>query len=211
MSGLILLVLLTMQSPGPRNIQIAEGVEPKILVVDKGAVIPVELINKLSTRNIKEGDRIYARTAIPVTVGNTIVIPVGTSVQGRIKDATRAGRVKGKASLTLSFERMILPSGVTMEIFGSIGGSDEGHRVGEATIQGDSTKGKDAGDIAKAGATGGILGGVINSGNRTKGAAIGGGVSAGVALAGVLLSRGADLELPKGTLLEVVLDQPLEF
>jgi type IV secretion system protein VirB10 len=106
---------------------------------------------------------------------------------------------------------MILPSGVTMEIFGSLGGSDEGHRVGEATVQGDSTKGKDAGDIAKAGATGGILGGVINGSNRAKGAAIGGGVSAGVALAGVLLGRGADLELPKGTSLEVILDEPLEF
>jgi hypothetical protein len=211
MSGLIMLVLLTMQSQGPRNIQIAEGVKPNILVLEKGAVIPVELLNKLSTKNIKEGDRVYARTSVPVTVGNTIVIPVGTNVQGKIKDATRAGRVKGKASLTLAFERMILPNGVNMEIFGSLGGSDEGHRVGEATVQGDSSKGKDAGDIARAGATGGILGGVINGGNRAKGAAIGGGISAGVALAGVLLSRGSDLELPKGTMLEVIIDQPLEF
>ena len=208
MRGLILLVLLTMQSPGPRDLQVAEGVKPKIIIVEKGTVIPVELINKLSTKNIKEGDNVYARTSVPITVGNTIVIPVGTNVQGKIKDATRAGRVKGKASLTLSFQRMILPSGVTMDIFGSLGGSDEGHREGEATITGDSTKGKDAGDIAKAGGVGGVLGGVFGGG---KGAAIGGGASAGVALAGVLLGRGADLELPKGTSLEVVLDQPLEF
>jgi len=211
MSGLILLVLLAMQGQGPRDIQIADGVKPKILVVEKGTVIPVELLNKLSTKNIKEGDNVYARTSVPITVGNTIVIPVGTNVQGKIKDATRAGRVKGKASLTLAFQRMILPSGVTMDIFGTLGGSDEGHREGEATIKGDSSKGKDAGDVAKAGATGGVLGGIVNGGNRKKGAAIGGGVSAGVALAGVLLSRGADLELPKGTSLEVILDQPLEF
>lgn len=211
MNGLILLVLLTMQLQGPRDLQVAEGVKPKILVVQKGTVIPIELINKLSTRNIKEGDRVYARTSVPVTVGNTIVIPVGTNVQGRVKSSVRAGRIKGKASLTLNFETIILPSGVTMEIFGLLGGSDEGHRVGEATIQGDSSKGKDAGDVAKAGATGGVLGGIVNDGNRKKGAAIGGGVSAGVALAGVLLSRGDDLELPKGTSLEVILDQPLEF
>lgn len=211
MLGLIMLALLTMQAQGPRDLQVAEGVKPKIIVVDKGTIIPIELINKLSTKNIKEGDRVYARTSVPVTVGNTIVIPVGTNIQGKIKDAVRAGRVKGKASLTLSFEMMILPSGLTMPIYGSLGGSDEGHREGEATIKGDSTKGKDAGDIAKAGATGGIIGAVVNGGNRKKGGAIGGGLSAGVALAGVLLSRGADLELPKGTSLEVILDQPLEF
>jgi hypothetical protein len=208
MYGLILLVLLTMQSSGPRDIKIAENVKPRLLVVEKGTVIPVELLNKLSTKNIKEGDRVYARTTIPITVNNTIVIPVGTNVQGRIKDSQRPGRVKGRASLTLNFERMILPNGVTTEIFGSLGGSDEGYREGEATIKGGSSKGRDTGDVVKAGAVGGILGGVLGGG---KGAGIGAGASAGVALAGVLLGRGEDLELPKGTSLEVILDQPLEF
>jgi hypothetical protein len=208
MRGLITLVLLTMQGQGPRNIQIPENVKPKILVVEKGTVIPVQLSNTISTRNIKEGDRIYARTSIPITVGNTIVIPAGTSVQGQIKDAVRAGKVKGKASLTLSFQRMTLPNGVSMEIFGSLGGSDEGHREGEATIQGDSSKGKDAGTVAKAGGTGAAIGGIFGGG---KGAGIGAGANAGVALAGVLLTRGADLELPKGTEIEVILDQALEF
>jgi hypothetical protein len=205
MLGLILLAL-TMQ--GPRDLQVKEGVVPNILVVPKGTVIPVELINSLSTKNIKEGDNVYARTTFPVTVGNTIVIPVGTNVRGKITAAERAGRVKGKASLALSFQTMILPSGVTMEIYGSLGSSDQGHREGETGIVGESTKGKDAGDIAKAGATGTIFGGLIKG---KKGAAIGGGANAGVALAGVLLSRGEDLTLPKGTSIEVVLDQPLEF
>jgi len=205
MLGLILLALL-MQ--GPRDLQVKEGVVPKIVSVSKGTVIPVELLNQVSTRNIKEGDHVYARTIFPITVENQIIIPVGTNVQGVIKDAQRPGRVKGKASLTLSFQMMILPSGVTMPIYGSLGGSDEGYREGEATIKGGSSKGKDAGDIAKAGATGGILGGVIKG---RKGAAIGGGANAGVALAGVLLSRGDDLTLPKGTAIEVVLDQALEF
>src|SRR5436190_16405556 len=115
MRGLILLVLLTMQSQGPRDLQVPEGVKPKILVVDKGTVIPIQLTTKISTKNIKEGDRVYARTFVPITVGNTVVIPVGTNVQGRIRDAQRPGRVKGKASLTLNFERMILPNGVSME------------------------------------------------------------------------------------------------
>src|SRR5436189_6446123 len=102
MRGLILLALLTLQSQGPRDLQIPEGVKPKILVVEKGPVIPIQLTNKLSTKNIKEGDRISARTYVPITVGNTIVIPVGTDVQGRIRAVDRAGRVKGRASMALS-------------------------------------------------------------------------------------------------------------
>jgi hypothetical protein len=205
MLGLIVMALLLQ---GPRDVQL-DTVTPKPpSVVAKGTVIPVELLNKLSTKNIKEGDNVYAKTIFPITVNNQIVIPVGTSVQGKIKQAERAGKVKGVASLTLSFEVMILPSGVTLPIFGSLGGADEGHREGENTIKGDSTKGKDAGDVAKAGAVGGI-GGAIWRGR--KGAAVGGGLGAGVALASVLLSRGEDLELPKGTELEVVLDAPLEL
>jgi hypothetical protein len=103
---------------------------------------------------------------------------------------------------------MTLPGGIKLPIYASLGGSDSGNREGEATIQGDSTKGKDAGSIAKAGAAGGVLGGVFGG---KKGAAVGGAASATVALAGVLLSRGEDLVLEKGTEIEVVLDDKLEI
>ncbi|HTG72767.1 MAG TPA: hypothetical protein VMB70_03325 [Terriglobia bacterium] len=205
MLGLILLALFLQ---GPRDVQLNNVTPKPPVIVAKGTVIPVELLNKLSTKNLKEGDNVYARTIFPITMNNEIVIPVGTNIQGKIQEAVRPGRVKGKASLTLSFQVMILPNGVTLPIFGSLGGSDEGYREGENTIKGESTKGKDAGDVAKAGAVGGI-GGAIWRGR--KGAAVGGGLGAGVALAGVLLSRGEDLELPRGTELEVVLDEPLEL
>src|SRR5262249_18624373 len=141
--------------------QVKDDAVAKIVVVPKGTVIPVELVNSISTKTIKEGDNVYARTTFPITVDNHIIIPVGTSVRGKIKSAERPGKVKGKASLALSFQTIILPDGVTMEIYGSLGGSDQGHREGEATIVGESTKGKDAGDIAKAGAIGGVIGGVV--------------------------------------------------
>ena len=52
-------------------------------VVPKGTVIPVELLNRLSTKNLKEGDNVYAQTIFPITVNNQIVIPVGTHVPGQ--------------------------------------------------------------------------------------------------------------------------------
>ena len=202
------MILLALMLQGPRNLQVKDAAVAKVYVVPKGTVIPVELTREVSTKNIKAGDNVYARTIFPITVENHIVIPVGSNVRGVIREAERAGRVKGKASLTLSFQTLVLPDGVTLGIYGSLGGSDEGTREGEATIVGEASKGKDAGDVAKAGALGGVLGGVFRGG---KGAVIGGAGSAGVALAGVLLSRGEDLTLPKGTTIEVVLDSPIEY
>jgi type IV secretion system protein VirB10 len=204
MVGLILMALMLQ---GPRDIKVEGGPKPPN-VVEKGTVIPVELLNTLSTRNIKEGDVVYARTIFPISVNNKIVIPVGTNVQGVIKQVDRPGRVKGKAALTLSFQTMILPGGIKLPIYGSLGSSDSGHREGEATIQGESTKGKDAGAVAKGGAAGGILGGVIGG---KKGAAVGAGASATASLAAVLLTRGQDLTLEKGTEIEIVLDEKLEI
>src|SRR5262245_6977247 len=128
MLGLILMALLLQ---GPRDVQVDTATLKPPVKVPKGTVIPVELLNRLSTKNIKEGDNVYAKTIFPITIDNQIVVPVGTNVQGKIQQAQRPGRVKGKASLTLSFQVMILPSGVTLPIYGSLGGSDEGHPEGE--------------------------------------------------------------------------------
>jgi hypothetical protein len=203
------LILMALLLQGPRDVQLNVAEPQPAKIVPKGTVIPVELLNRLSTKNLEEGTNIYTRTIFPITINNEIVIPVGTHVQGKIQQVERPGRVKGKASLTLSFHTMILPSGVTVPLYGSLGGSDEGHREGENTIKGESTKGQDAGTIAKGGAGGGVVGAVVRGDRR--GAALGGGIGAGVGLATVLLTRGEDLTLPKGTELEVVLEQPLEL
>jgi hypothetical protein len=206
MLGLMLLSLL-LQGQGPRDVQLEAGPKPPV-VVPKGTVIPVELLNRLSTNNLKEGDNIYARTIFPITVDNKIVIPVGTNVQGKIKEVEKPGHLKRKASLTLSFQTMILPSGLTLPIYGSLGSSDEGTREGEAKIKNDSNAGKDTGAIVKGGAAGAVVGTIFRG---KRGAAIGGAAGASAALAGVLATRGEDLTLPKGTEIEVVLDQELEL
>src|SRR4029453_14664144 len=133
------MILMALMLQGPRNIQLEGGPKPPV-IVEKGTVIPVELLNQLSTRTIKEGDRVFARTVFPVSVKNKIAIPVGTSVQGVIKEVQRPGKVKGKASLTLSFQQLTLPDGVKLPLYASLGGADTGDREGEASIQGESTK-----------------------------------------------------------------------
>ena len=194
---------------GPRDLTVPDESQIKPpLVVAEGMTIPVSLINELSTKNAEAGNGVYAQTIFPVTVNNEIVIPVGTYVRGRIVNAERPGRVSGRAELTINFHTIVLPSGLTLPIFGSLGGvGGVAERRGEATVSGDSSKGDDVGTVATTAGTGAVIGAIGGGG---KGVAIGAGAGAAAGIAQVLLTRGEDLTLPRGTTIEVVLDRPLE-
>ena len=208
-SVLMLLTLLGPMEQGPRELTVPDESQIKPpLVVPEGTVIPVSLINEISTKNAEAGNGVYAQTIFPVTVDNEIVIPVSSYVRGRIVNATRPGRVTGKAELTINFHTIILPSGLTLPVFGSLGGvGGVAERNGEATVSGDSSKGEDVGTVAQTAGTGAVIGAI---GGGDKGVAIGGGAGAATGIAQVLLSRGNDLTLPRGTTIEVVLDRSLE-
>jgi hypothetical protein len=211
MIGLILLVLLA-QAPLRLSPQAGVAV-PSESVLPKGTGIPIALVNRVSTKNIQEGANVYGTTMIPVSDGKRIVIPPGTTVLGKVLAAERAGRVKGKAQLTISFQFLILPSGVKVPIYASLGGSDTGTRKGEASIE--AEPGKDGEDVAVSGARGAAAGAIVGSLSRgtsvVRGAAIGGGAGLAAGLAEALIRRGDDLTLERGTIIEIVLDQDLDL
>jgi type IV secretory pathway VirB10-like protein len=143
-----------------------------------------------------------------VTVNNKIVIPEGSFVRGKVTEVKRPGRVKGKGELALNFQTLVLPNGFTIPIYTSLGGAGSaGDRKGEATIQGDSSKSEDAKTVGTSAASGGLIGVIAGGG---KGAAVGGAGGAAVGTAAVLLSRGQDLVLEPGTMIEIVLDREIE-
>jgi hypothetical protein len=207
MIGFIVLAAL-LQGQGPKSLDVDPSKVMPPVVVPAGTVIPVTLTSRINTKNAKDGDGIYGRTAFPITVDNKIVIPEGSNVSGKVTEIKRPGRVKGKAELTLTFQTLVLPSGITVPLYTSLrGAGGAGERKGEATVQGESSKGEDAKTVGTTTATGGLIGAVGHGG---KGAAVGGAGGAAVGAAAVLLTRGKDLVLEPGTTIEIVLDQPLE-
>src|SRR5262245_16004553 len=209
MIGFIIIAALLGQAlQGPKLLDVdPDRIQPPV-VVPAGTVIPITLTSRISTKTAKDGDGIYGKTSFPITVDNKIVIPEGSNVRGRISEVKRPGRVKGKAELTLSFQTLVLPSGITIPVYTSLrGAGGAGERKGEATVQGDSSKGEDAKTVGTAGASGGLIGVIANGG---KGGAIGGAGGAAAGTAAVLLTRGKDLILEPGTTIEIVLDRPIE-
>ncbi len=198
-----------LQQQGPRSLDVDPAKIQPAVVVPAGTVIPITLTSRVSTKDSRDGDGIYGKTTFPITINNKIVIPEGSYVRGKISEIRRPGRVKGKGELALNFQTLVLPSGVTIPIYTSLGGTGgAGERKGEATVQGDSSKGEDAKTVERTTVEGAGIGAI---GARTvKGAGVGGAGGAAAGAAAVLLTRGQDLVLGPGTTLEIVLDRPIE-
>jgi hypothetical protein len=205
---IVLAAVLGQAQQGPKSLDVDPSKVLPPVVVPAGTVIPVTLTSRVTTKNAKDGDGVYGKVSFPITVDNKIVIPEGSHVRGKITEVKRPGRVKGKGELTLSFQTLVLPNGHTIPIYTSLGGAGgAGRRKGEATVEGDSSKGEDAKTVGTTAASGAVIGVIANGG---KGAAAGGAGGAAVGTAAVLLSRGKDLVLEPGTTIEILLDQPVE-
>lgn len=180
------------------------------IIVPTGTTLPLVLHNAITTRNAMPGDPVFLETVFPILVDTRIVIPAGSYVQGEIMEAKRPGKVKGRGEVRMRLNTIIMPNGYSVK-FGAVP-SNAGTGGGESTdkegnITGDSDKAGDAGTVIKGGAIGAGIGAVAS--RSATGAGIGAGIGAAVGLAAVMLTRGPELELPRGSTLNAVLDRPL--
>lgn len=187
------------------------------ILVRAGTRIPLVFLNDVDTKHSHEGDRIYLRTSFPIVVNNRMAIPRGSAVTGVVTQTKRPGRISGKGELFIRFDSLTLPNGVTRNLRSRLGAGDasapgkvdpkEGKVTGEGNKAGDARK---VGEAAGGGATVGVITGGV-AGNAAKGAGVGGAAGAAAGLASVLLSRGPDAMLHRGTTVEMILDRDLLF
>jgi len=180
------------------------------ITVPAGTRIGVTLENGISTYSAKPGDSVYFRTSFPITINNKVVVPVGSYLRGEVTDAKRPGRVKGKGELRIRLNTMILPNGYTVDLNAEPHSTDAGKTStdSEGKITGPGGKGKDAETVAATTVTGAGIGAIAGGG---KGAGIGAGIGGVAGLAAVLLSRGPEAQLPRGSSMDLVLERDLQL
>ena len=190
---------------------------PKAFLVEPGTKIPLSMINSVSSRNSAPGDRVYLETVFPILVNGKIVIPPGSYVAGTITKVQRPGKVRGRGEFYLRFDSLTLPNGVTRDFRARLsnldGRASEELDRNEGAIRSEGDKAGDARTIGETTAAGASVGGLAGSaaGGIAKGAGIGAGIGAAAGLATVLLTRGPDAVLAKGTTVEMVLDRTIQF
>jgi hypothetical protein len=161
------------------------------ITIPAGTSLSVTVLSHLGSATSNVEDAVKGALAKPVVISGLTALPQNTQITGVVTDAKTSGRVKGKASLALRFDRL------------SVRG--ETHQVHTArVILGAADKKSD--DVKKGGVgagLGAVVGGIAGGG---KGAAIGA-VAGGAGT--VLGTKGKEVELPAGTVVEVLMQEPL--
>jgi hypothetical protein len=215
----LLLIALTSfaQDQPPTTPQRNAGANTTISI-PAGTKLSLVLTHSVLSRSTHRGDDVYAQTIFPVSLGNDVVIPPGTFVQGKVDKLVRDG---SRGELHLQSMSVIFPDGYTAPVPGPMDlESSEGY------VLLDPGKSRLAGAIAApiAGLGAGLLighavsnspgttvGGMTVNVDRARSTGIGGVVGAavgGIVLL-VILTRGHQFFLDVGTPIDMTLQQPL--
>ena len=185
--------------------------------VRAGTHIPLAFRNAVDTKHSREGDHIYLETIAPISVDGHIVIPRGSYVNGHVTQSKPAGALKGKGELYILFDALILPNGTTRDFRSRLASADASAQgkvdPKEGKVTGERDTSGEARGAAEGGAIGATVGGVAGAaaGHPITGLGIGAAAGAAAGLAGVLVKHRPDVSLPKGTVVDMVLDRDLHF
>jgi hypothetical protein len=154
------------------------------LVVPTNTELSLRLETPVSSKTSQVGDRVTARVERATGEDGTIVLPGGTVLHGRVTEAEASGRVKGRARVAVSFDRMVVR-----------GRSHPIQATVISAIAPDSQT-RDAKIIGGSAVAGAIIGAL--KGGKS-GAAKGAVVGAGAGTGAVLVTKGQEIEMPAGS------------
>ncbi len=183
-------------------------------VVTQGTHIGLTLRNALDTKHTSEGTHVYLETIAPIAVAGRVVIPRGSYVNGTVTESKPAKGIKTKGEMYIRFDSIVLPNGVSRDFHSRLVSADAGHvDTDEGKVVGERDSSGDARTVATGGGIGAGVGAIAGSaaGHPLTGVGIGAAAGAGVALATIFHGKKPEAVLPRGTILEMVLDRNLTF
>ena len=147
-----------------------------------GTKIRIQMDNEINSKVSSPGDTFTTTISQPVKVRETVVLPIGTIIEGRVTKVKRASIGRKNGSLLIAFEMLRMTTGEKREIKGVL--------VNQLTAESASA----ASVLTIAGGT--ALGAVFGTISKTDsgaliGAAIGTGAGAGIAF----LRKGRDVRI----------------
>jgi len=166
------------------------------VTLPSGTRLRVALQQGIGTDSSEPGSDFSAVLVDPVLVDGEVVLEKGANVVGRVLDVQKPGRVKGRASLSLTLSS-VTRDGTSVAI------TTEPY-VGVAKS---NTK-RDVGVIAGASGVGAAIGAIAGGG---KGAATGAAIGGAGGTGAVLATRGDDLHYPPESRINFVLAEPVEL
>jgi outer membrane lipoprotein SlyB len=168
----------------------------KRITVPAGTRILIRMVDSIDSTKQKTGDRFTASLETNLQAEDTVVAPRGSTLYGRLAQASSAGRMSGSSELTLELTDIVI-NGTAYPLLTST-----------YEVKGQGEGGKTAKKVVGGAGLGALIGGIAGGG---KGAGIGAaaGAATGTAVAGA--KKGQQLQIPSETLLEFRLQQPVSL
>jgi hypothetical protein len=166
------------------------------ITVPAGTRVLIRMVNSIDSTKNKQGDRFTATLETNLMAVDKVAAPRGSTVYGRLVNASSAGRMSGSSGLTLELTDIVI-NGTAYPLLTStyeIKGKGEGSKTAKKVVGGAGL--------------GALIGGVAGGG---KGAAIGAGAGAATGTAVSAAKKGQQLNIPSETLLEFRLEQPAQL
>ncbi len=184
----------------------------KVVYVPSGTSFPATATMELSSESLSLGQSVCIALSNNFYYNNTLIAPIGSSVNGTVIQVKKSGRAGINGQLMVKFTNIVTPYGQMIPISGKIQTDD-----GTGLIKG-GTKAESATEYAKdiaigtaAGAVAGVIFGPLSGGEVGKGAAYGTAVGAGAGLAKSIWDKGIPATIPAGSVINIVLDQQVTF
>lgn len=161
-------------------------------------VISLRMDTGLNSRTSRVGDKFTATVTLPVHVNGRTAIPAGSTVHGHVTQVTPARRMSKSGTLAIDFDELVFPDGSRIKVGGVLTSDDPRtrERIDDENRVSGRTESRGAIFVGGGGIIGAVFGAVVGGG---KGAAVGGVVGAGIGVAGLLLTKGEEAEVPPGT------------
>jgi len=169
--------------------------EPHKVTLNSGMLLPVRLVDGLSSERNAPGDAFLATLDKELVVDGFVIAERGARVEGRVVASDPGGKVKGVAGIAVELTRLRTSDGQNVAIR-----TDSFERHAEPDRGGDVEK------VAVGAVIGASVGAMAGGG---KGAAIGAGVGGGAGAGDVMLTHGKPATLPSETRISFRLRAPL--
>ncbi len=166
--------------------------DSSVFELPAGTIIRVQMDNGINSKVSKINDTFTTTIVDPVSVRGTVVIPIGTIIEGKVLKVKRAAIGNKNGILLVSFEKLTFANGEKRNIKGVL--------VEELVAETSQTTTVLA--IIGGTAVGGILGSVSNVDN---GGLIGAGIGAGAGTGIAFLRKGKDVEIETDEKFEIKL------
>jgi hypothetical protein len=168
----------------------------KKITVPAGTRILIRTVDSIDSSKQKTGFRFTANLETNLQVDNTVVAPRGSTVYGRLAQASSAGRMSGSSDLTLELTDLV------------INGTAYPLMTNTYEVKGKGEGGSTAKKVVGGAGLGALIGGIAGGG---KGAGIGAAAGAAGGTAVAASKKGQQLQIPSETLLEFRLAQPVSL